>query len=78
MFFKQVLKLFFIFSQVRDWKHLQLRVFLCDSNVTEAGLTEFHSQKNSEQRFRQLLQMLRIKASIHPVSKIFWYFIFLW
>ncbi|XP_075232842.1 solute carrier family 12 member 9 [Lycorma delicatula] len=64
-----MLQLACIINMVRDWKHLQLRVFLCDSNVTETGLTEFHAQKNSEQRFRQLLHMLRIKASIQPVAE---------
>lgn len=64
-----MLQLACIINMVRDWKHLQLRVFLCDSNTNETELTEFHAQKNSEQRFRHLLQSLRIKASIHPVAE---------
>ncbi|RZF34413.1 hypothetical protein LSTR_LSTR012275 [Laodelphax striatellus] len=64
-----MLQLACIINMVRGWKHLQLRVFLCDSNTTVTGLTEFHAQRSTEQRFRHLLHSLRIKASIHPVAE---------
>lgn len=65
-----MLQLACIIQMVRGWKHLRLRVFLCDANTSPVtDLTEFRNHRSNEQRFKQQLNLLRISASIHQVPE---------
>ncbi|XP_054268186.1 solute carrier family 12 member 9 [Macrosteles quadrilineatus] len=64
-----MLQLACIIQMVQGWKHLKLRVFLCDGRTTHiTDLTDFRNQRSNELRFKQQLQQLRISASIHQVA----------
>jgi len=65
-----MLQLACIIQMVHGWKHLKLRVFLCDGRTTHiTDLTDFRNQRSNELRFKQQLQLLRISASIHQVPE---------
>lgn len=65
LFIKKLLNYF----QVKGWKNLHLRVFLCYGHTSEVtDLTDFRNQRNNEYRFKQQLHLLRISATIHQVT----------
>lgn len=57
--------------QVPGWKNLHLRVFLCENNrqQDDTGTNDSSSVpfRSNVHRLRQLLQMLRIAATIQEV-----------
>jgi len=65
-----MLQLACIIQMVNGWKHLKLRVFLCDGRTSHiTDLTDFRNQRSNENRFKQQLHLLRISASIHQVPE---------
>ncbi|KAL1123332.1 hypothetical protein AAG570_002417 [Ranatra chinensis] len=64
-----MLQLACVISMVQGWKHLKLRVHLCEAQSSmNADMTEFSSRRPINSKFKYLLDSLRIKASINQVS----------
>ncbi|XP_078461883.1 solute carrier family 12 member 9 [Lampetra planeri] len=59
-----------ILNMVSSWRHAKLRIFLCVESSPSGGMCESSDEarwRNKEEKLRELLSQLRIKASIHTV-----------
>ncbi|XP_014284012.1 solute carrier family 12 member 9 [Halyomorpha halys] len=63
-----MLQLACIVNMVNGWKHLRVRVLLCEGQGPTSGITDFSLRRAPNTEFKQLLESLRIKADIETVE----------